>query len=171
MSEFDLKTIVSHVTKNPLLDASRYKVTITGPLQIDKSITFNCHTCDIPGHNIGTFSHSVIGPMRKIPNEEIYDDLSTTFYNNKYIDELKLIDRWIKMIGGNSSWRMAYYNDIVGEMQIDIYDLQENLTSTVKIFEVYPMQVSETQLSYTSELPSNITVNWVYHSFEIESKV
>ena len=134
------------------------------------SILFNCHVVDIPGHNIGSFDHSIVGPQRKIPNEEIYDDLSTTFINNHHIDELKIIDKWMKFIGGDRNYRIAYYNDIVSDMQINIYDLQEKLTSIVKVFEAYPVGCSELQLSYGGELPSEITVNWTYHSFEIESR-
>ena len=168
--KFNVDTIISHVVNNPLLEPNRFEVIITGPIPISRDILFNCHTCDVPGHNIGSFDHSIVGPQRKIPNEEIYDELSTTFYNSHHINELKLINRWMKMIGGNSSYRLAYYNDIISDMQINIYDLQEKLTSTVRIFEAYPIGVSELQLSYNGELPSEITINWTYHSFEIESK-
>jgi hypothetical protein len=169
--KFNLKRIVGHVSDNPLLEPNRFEVIISSSkISIHKDILFNCHRCDIPGHNIGSFDHSVIGPTRKIPNEEIYDQLSMTFYNNYHLDELKVMNRWMKMIGGNSSWRISYYNDIVADMQINIYDLKEKLTSKIKVFEAYPIGYSEVEFSYAGELPSEITINWTYHSYEIESK-
>lgn len=173
MGKFNLETIVSHVSENHLLEPNRFEVIVTSinrDVEITKAIMFNCHRVDVPGHNIGSFDHSLIGPTRKIPNEELYDDLSMSFYNNHHIEELKVIDKWMKLIGGKETWRMAYYNDIVADMIINIYDLKENLTSVVRIFEAYPIGVSELELSYAGELPSEITVNWAYHSFEIESK-
>ncbi len=168
MGKFDLTRIAGHVSDHPMLEPNRYEVVIVGPVNITRNILFNCHTCDIPGHNIGTFDHSIAGPMRKIPNEEIFDDLSTTFYNSHHIPERKAIDKWIRLIGGENTYKIAYYNDIVSDMQINIYDLQEHLTSVVKIYEAYPVGVSELQLSYAGEAPNEITVNWAYHSFEIK---
>jgi len=170
MSKFNLERIVGHISENPLLEPNRFEVIISSSkISISKDILFNCHRCDIPGHNIGSFDHAIIGPKRKMPNEEIFDDLSMTFYNSHHLDELKVMNRWMKMIGGNDSWRMAYYNDIVADMQINIYDLKEKLTSRVKIFEAYPIGYSEVEFSYAGELPSEVTVNWAYHSYEIES--
>lgn len=171
MPKFNIKTIVSHLSDHPLLEPNKYEVIISGPIKISKNILFNCHRCEVPGHNIASFDHSTIGVKRKIPNEELYDDLSTTFYNSHHIEELIAINKWLKLIGGGKNYRLAYYNDIISDMQINIYDLQENLTSSIKIFEAYPVGVSEIELSYAQELPSEITVNWSYHSFEIESKV
>ena len=164
MAKFNIETIVGHISDHPLLEPNRFEVITTGPQGIDvtQSIMFNCHVCDIPG--------PIIGPQRKIPNEEIYDDLSTTFINNHHIEELKIIDEWMRLIGGNRTFRMAYYNDVIADMQINVYDLQENITSTILLFEVYPVGCSELQLSYGGELPSEITVNWTYHSFKIESR-
>jgi len=171
MKKFDLKRIVGHVSEHPLLEPNRFEVIISSSkIQISKDILFNCHRCDIPGHNIGSFDHGVMGPTRKIPNEEIFDQLSTTFYNNNHLDEMKLMHKWMKMIGGNKNWRMAYYNDIVSDMQINIYDLQEKLTTEVRIYEAYPTGYSEVEFSYAGELPSEMTVNWAYHSYEIINK-
>ena len=171
MSSFNMQTIVGHLKNHPLLEPNRFEVIVTGPVKITQDILFNCHRCEVPGHNIATFDHNVVGVKRKIPNEELYDDLSTTFYNSHHIDELKSITKWLKMIGGGESYRLAYYNDIVSDMQINIYDLRENITSSIRIFEAYPIGVSEIELSYAGELPSEITVNWSYHSFEIDSKI
>ncbi|RLA61614.1 MAG: hypothetical protein DRQ78_08570 [Epsilonproteobacteria bacterium] len=172
--KFNINTIVGHVKDNPLLEPNRFEVIITSAKldlgQYERDIMFNCHRCDIPGHNVGSFDHSIVGPKRKIPNEEIFDDLSMTFYNNHNLDEMKYMNRWMKMIGGNDTWRLAYYNDIVADITINIYDLRENLTSEVRIFEAYPIGYSEVEFSYAGELPSEITVNWAYHSYEIQSK-
>lgn len=171
MPRFNLKTIVGHVGDHPLLEPNRFEVIVTGPegINVTQPVMFNCHVCDIPGHNIGSFDHTIVGPQRKIPNEEIYDDLSTTFINSHHLEELKIIDKWMQLIGGDRDFYLPYYNEIISDMHINVYDLQENLTSTVLIFEAYPIGCSEVQLSYGGEMPSEMTVNWTYHSFKIES--
>jgi hypothetical protein len=168
--KFNIDTIVSHINDNPLLHPHKYEVIVTGPVEIPKSVLFNCHRCDVPGHTIGSFDFSLIGPRRKIPNEEIFDDLSTTFYVNHHINELKVINDWIKKIGGDQSFRIAYYNDIVSDMVINIYDLTDKLTASVKVYEAYPAGISDINLAYEADSPVDVTVNWTYHSFEIEQK-
>jgi len=167
MELFSIKKIVSHVKENTLLTPNRYKITIHSPIvEINESITLNCHRCDIPGHSISSFDHSNIGPTRKIPNDETFDQLSTSFYNTVNLKEFKAINKWITHIGGKN-YRMAYYNDIVGEMNIMVYDLKEQLKTSINIYEVYPTNISEIELSYTGEQPSEITVNWAYHTYEV----
>lgn len=170
MSKFNLKKIVGHISDNPLLEPNRYEVVIASPIDMTRDILINAHACGIPGQSIGTFEHSITGPKRKIPNEEIYDDLSITFYNNHYLDEISAFERWIKLVGGKDSYRMAYYNDIVADINIVIYDLKEKAHAEVKFTEAYPIGISELELSYAGEAPNDITVNFAYHTFEIEQK-
>jgi len=167
--KFNIDTIVANINNNPLLTPNRYEVIINGPVDIPRFVLFNCNRCNVPGHNIGSFDHSVIGPIRKIPNEEIFDDVSTSFYTTKYIKEVEIINDWIKKIGGGDSFRMAYYGDITGEMRINIYDLQEKITATIDLYEVYPIGISELEMSYEGTVPAEITINWAYHSFEVVS--
>jgi hypothetical protein len=167
--KFNIDTIVANINEQPLLVPNRYEVIINGPVEIPRFMSLNCNRCVIPGHNIGSFDHSVVGPIRKIPNAEIFDDVSTSFYSTKYIKEIEIINEWLKKIGGGDSFRIAYYADITGEMRINIYDLQENIAATVDFFEVYPVGISDLELSYDGTEPAEITVNWAYHSYEITS--
>lgn len=170
MATFSLETIVGHLRDHPILEPNRYEVIITGPVEIDQYILFNAHACGIPGTSIGSFEGSIVGPKRKLPNEEIYDDLSITFYNNHHIDEMYKIRKWMKLIGGDDSYRISYYNDIIADINIIIYDLRENKIAEVKFTEAYPIGVSELELSYAGEAPSDITVNFAYHTYEIIQK-
>lgn len=172
MAEFNLEKIVSHIGEHPLLEPNRFRVMVIGPeeIKMTQSILFNCHRCDIPGHSIMSFEHSIVGPNRKIPNEEVFDDLNTSFYNTHHLDEIMVMHKWLKLIGGKSDMRIAYYNDIVSDMQIDVYDLRENLIAMVKIYEAYPIGMSEVEMSYAGEAPSELTINWAFHSYEIDIK-
>ena len=95
-NKFGIDTILAHVKDNTLLEPNRYELMITGPIFIPKRILLNCHRCSIPTLSVGTFDHSVIGPTRKFPNAEIYDELSTSFYLNEYVGEVAVMNTWIK---------------------------------------------------------------------------
>jgi len=164
---FNIQNIVGHIKEHPLLEPYRYDVIITGPVSLDREIFLNCHRAVIPGHSIGSFEHSVIGPKRKVPTQEIYDDLSLSFYNSHHINEYDAINKWVSMIGGYPNYRIAYYNDIVGEMAINIYSAEGEITRTIGVFEVYPVGISEISLGYSEDTPSEVTVNFTYHSFEV----
>jgi len=178
MLDCSIRNIVSHISQFPLLEPNRFKVVITDPFNLlNEPILFNCHRCSIPAHSLGSFEHSVIGPKRKIPNEEIYDDLSISFYVNHHIDEMRAINDWINRIGGDtfsnqgSSWRISYYNDIVSDMEIGIYNLKGEKTTSVKIYEAYPIGVTELELSYGGDAPADITVNFAFHSYELLNEI
>jgi len=165
MGIFDIKTITGHVEKNPPLHPNRYEVVITGPIAINRHMMFNCNQAGIPGHNIGSFEHSLIGPKRKIPNEELFDDLSLSFYNGHHLYEIEAIYKWMNLIAGKETYRMAYYNDIVADINIVIYDLRENKVGEVKFAEAYPIGMSEVEFGYATESPSMLNVNFTYHSY------
>lgn len=171
MGKFDVETIIGHVADNPLLEPNKYEVVITGPVKINRHMAFNCSQAAIPGHNVGTFEHSVMGPKRKMPNEELFDDLTLTFYNGHHLYEIGAIHDWIKLISGGDTYRMAYYNDIVADINITIYDLKEHKVGEVKFAEAYPVGFGDVDLSYAGESPSTVTVNFTYHSYEFERVV
>lgn len=167
-NKFSIETIVGHLAANPLLEPNRYEVMITGPVVINEHMLFNCSQAQIPGHNIGSFEHSIQGPKRKIPNEELFDDLSLTFYNGHHMYEIGAMYDWIHLISGRSTYRIAYYNDIVADINISIYDLKEHKVAEVKFAEAYPIGVADVDLGYASDTPSITTVNFTYHSYKIE---
>lgn len=168
MGKFDIETIVGHLSENPLLEPNRYEVVITGPIEVGRHMAFNCSQAGIPGYNIGSFDHSNIGPKRKVPNEELFDDLSLTFYVGHHMDEVNTIHQWMRLIAGGETYRIAYYNDIVADINIDIYDLMENRVGQVKFAEAYPVGMSEIELGYALDGPSTITVNFAYHTYDFE---
>jgi len=165
--KFNIDTIVGHVRNNPLFEPNRYEVIISGPVEISEHMMFNCAAAGVPGHNIGSFEHSIIGPKRKIPNEELFDDLTLTFYNGQHHYEITTIFNWMKKIAGGDSYRIAYYNDIVADINIVIYDLLERKTLEVEIAEAYPIGMAEVELGYAAELPSQTVVNFAYHSYDL----
>lgn len=168
MGKFDVGTIVGHVSDNPLLEPNRYEVIITGPVEINRHMSFNCSEAAIPGHNVGSFEHSIMGPKRKIPNEELFDDLSLTFYNGHHMYEIDAIYKWMDLISGKGRYRMAYYSDIVADINIVIYDLKENRIGEVHIAEAYPIGMSDVPLGYALDAPSTLSVNFTYHSYDFE---
>lgn len=170
MPDFSIQNIVAHISGDDgLLTPNRYEVFVNGPVAISEKILFNCHRASIPAQSIGTFDHSVIGPMRKIPNLQIFDDLSTSFYVNNFLNEVNVMHQWMKLISGKNNFRIGYYNDLVSDMRINIYNLAGTKTAVVNIYEAYPIGISDVELSYAGQVPAEVTINWAYHSFELES--
>lgn len=176
--DFGIDNIVSHIKQANLLTPNRYEVIVNGPVVIPEQVLFNCHRCGIPAQSLGTFDHSIIGPIRKMPNQEIFDDLSTSFYLSEYIREMEVMHQWTRLIAGRGSgqtnsrdsYRIGYYNDFVADMVINIYNVAGQKTSSINIYEAYPVSISDVELSYAGTVPAEVTITWAYHSFEIETK-
>lgn len=166
-NKFGIDTILAHVKQNTLLEPNRYEIQIGGAFSIGKSVMFNCHRCAIPSQSLGSFEHTNIGPVRKLPNMEVYDELSTSFYLSEHMEEIVIMHNWMKKVAGTTKYRYAYYNDIVADMQITIYNRREEKLAVVKVYEAYPIGITEVELSYAGVTPAEVSINWAYHTFNI----
>lgn len=152
----------------PLLDLSKYKVYITGPIgMLQEQISLRCSSVTLPGRSISTTERFHHGPIRKIPYAEIYDDVQMSFIASDTLEERRFFGSWQTLIGGGDSYNMAWYSDIIGTVQINTLDKQGRVTSSTTLYEAFPMTIDAIQLDYTAgdQLPL-FNVTFAYHHWE-----
>lgn len=159
---------VAHLKKHPLLIPNRYHVVITGPLGVfPDSISINCINAMIPARSMATVERFVAGPMTKVPYVELFDDMSLTFRASADLYERALIDQWMNKIGG-VKYGCAYFNDIKGQINIDVYNQDNTKMKSYKFIDAVPISLSETSLADNAEELSTFTVQFAYHHYEWE---
>lgn len=163
----DISAFKSVIAGNPLLDASRYSVRITGPPgALNQELTALCSAVTLPGRGFGTTDKYNHGPIRKVPYAELYDDVSTTFYMTVSMDLHDFFNQWQELIAG-SDYYIAYYHDFIGSVIIEVEDKKEVRRASYELFEAYPVSISPIEFGYAlGGRISEFTVNWAYHHFE-----
>lgn len=157
------------MARNPLLDLSRYSVTISGPQKIgpmnpDHEIL--CSVASVPGRGFSSTDKYTHGPIRKVPYAEMYDEVSTTFYMTNNMAIHSYFDMWQTLIGGEDYY-MAYYDDIIGSVVLSIEDKEYNIRAQYELFEAWPSSIGPIEMGYANgNRIAEFTVNWAYHHFE-----
>lgn len=158
----------ANIIKKPLLDPTRYTVRISGPVgALSRELTLNCSSVVIPGRSFATTERFDHGPIRKVPYSEIYNDVETTFYVTDTLEEHEFFNRWQELIGGSTSYGLAYYANIIGSVRIEIENKQDKKTAEYELFEAYPMSISPIELGYNlTGMVQLFRVTWAYHHME-----
>lgn len=159
----DLKT---NITRYPLLVANKYKVYISSPKSsLKEELCLNCSAMGWPGSHIGTIDSDIsLGPIRKIPNQEIHNDVSLTFYVTKSMAEVKFFKEWHKLITGQGEgFYIGYYSDFIGLVKLETLDESGCVTANTTLYEAYPINISDIDFSYAASDIATVTVDFAYH--------
>jgi len=150
--------IVGEIGGYNLLLPNKYKIT----LPYASGVSFHCHTVTIPGKSLATEEWFRYGPIKNVPYQLLAEDLSTTFYVDDTLQGNKELYEYFDKAGKEG---MQYYDELIQQLDIEIYDRNGNITSKIKIEECYPTAISTVELSYGAESISETTITWFVHNF------
>lgn len=169
-----LNEFISKVKSTGLAKTNRYKVNITSPISMrpfmgsSRLISLFCEETSLPGLNIATTEHNVMGEHRQFPYMKNYDNVSMTFYIDNDFEVKGFFDNWLKYISDDSSKITSYYSDYISPtIEIDVLPMgSESPTHTVILHEAYPKAISSMMLSANSRDVAKVTVsmNYKYHT-------
>ena len=142
------------------------------------------------GRRVNAFCKSITMPDRTMKTEEIingpgpafnivtdhtYDDLTATFYADKYLRERQYFELWQKAAFNDKTNNFNFYDNYVSD--IDIFNLgqfansaggsedpnaRDDVTHGVKLYDCYPTSVGAPQLAYESTGVVEFTVTFKY---------
>lgn len=154
---------------------NRYWVQISIPIIMQNDplsrnlpdIQMNCNSATFPSVSLGTAEHRVKGPIRKMPNDMIYNDMNLTFYNSSDFKERKFFEHWINSIVDKDTKNFEYYDNYTAFIIIAQFDNAGQMTHSIRLNEAYPTNVGDISLGYDNSdqieiFPVTITYrNWV----------
>jgi len=161
--------------------ANRYEVRIMCPFFSLDAV--RCTSATLPGRSLEVEEFSEYGPLRKMPNNISMDGGEATFEflcDSSFADRF-LIEAWQDTIYASPNTdhgisnslhpQFSYYNDYIGEVQIDVLNQRDNATLCYKLFEAYPLSYEAQELSYesTDEI-MKFSVTMAFRTFETEYK-
>jgi hypothetical protein len=137
-----------------------------------------CVTANLPGRQLETTDFSEYGPVRKMPFNVGYDggEVSLSFLCDSTFADRFIIDAWQGAIfskneGTANHPMFLYYNEYVGNMEIEQYNQSGMPSLLYKLQEVYPVSYATQELSYESgDQIMKLDVTFAFRYFTTEYK-
>lgn len=162
MSMPDLAAFAAIVRQN------RFDISISGPGgSLGEGI--KAEAVDIPNREIVAETYGEIGLPRKVASSVAFGDISVTFREIGDFSVTGFFTAWMDFIcdtGGKANqMEFEYYDNFVGNMQIIIYDGQNNPIGTGEFNEAYPIKIGGIKLAQGNSDYATVTADIAYRGF------
>jgi hypothetical protein len=146
---------------------SRFDVNITVPAllttNISRQLILRCEHAELPGRTFGTIDQKFgSNPTSKFPTHTSYNDLVLTFIVSDNMSEKNYFDAWMEYINPISTFDFNYKGDFASSITITQYDLLDNPSYVVNLFNAYPIDVNQLDLDWSSDGHHKLTVVFAY---------
>lgn len=161
-----------------LATPSLFEVSFIGPQvtsKVGEQLTFMCNQAQFPGRAFGTTDYATHGPVRKNPNQNIYDDIVLSFFCSKEMKEKEFIQDWQNAVCNASNpspfsgFRFRYPDEYNTDLTIKQFDRAGNMTYKVTVIDAWPLMVNPLDISW-SQVDSfhNLSVTFSYKYWKQE---
>jgi hypothetical protein len=146
------------------------------PNATERSLAYRCQSCSLPGKTFGTSDRVTYGPIRKIVNSVVYQDVVFSFIVSESMNEKIFFNTWHNLIIDNfeksAGYKhdVEYYDNYVGDLVITQYSKNGIPKYSVKLEDAYPISIEEIPLGWEMNndyIKVNITIAyryWTHHS-------
>jgi len=121
-----------------------------------------CEATQLPSIHVTTNPVRTYGEVREMPYELMYDNITLSFYVDASMYVKKFFDNWIQGVQLGATRNLRYYADYVTDLYIFVQDKENNTRYGVKLYEAYPKNVSQVELSYASHDVMKLSVTFQY---------
>ena len=169
----NINNFLSEVRKSGFSRLNKIAIVIKPPTELvnilnyknkDNYLTYYAESVLIPGYEILTNDLYLGGPKMNIPVRSEYKDVSTTFLVDDDMRQKTFFDAWLNYINPKENkFDFRYRDDYIGE--IDVYQISEDgnrISYGVRLYEVFPIAVSEVKGSWAEQEAVRIDVNFSY---------
>ena len=144
--------------------------------QYGKRVNAFCKTITMPDRTMAT--ESVIngpGPAYNVVTDHTYENITATFYADKYLRERQYFELWQKAAFNDRTNNFEFYDNYVSD--IDIFQLgqfansaggsedpnaRDDITHGVKLYDCYPTNIGAPTLAYDATGVVEFTVTFKY---------
>lgn len=144
--------------KGDLAKPSKFTVTVNLPTGVGgpmnaKTLSLRCESATLPGRTLATLDHRIYGPTEKYPYQTSYEDIVMTFICEDGLLEKAAFNSWMDLINPLESWDFEYKKNYAVDINIKQFDVSNNLTHEVTLYEAYPIAVNQLDLDWSSDAP------------------
>jgi hypothetical protein len=158
----------SSFTKD-LARANRFDVNIPIPLTLipyiksAKNLVYRCENANLPGRTLLTIEQKIgSNPVEKYPYLTGYNDIDLTFIVDGDMQQKIFFDAWMNYINPTYNYNFRYKGDYATTIQVNQYDVENNISYSVNLYDAYPVSMNQLDLDWSSDNPHKLSVTFAY---------
>jgi len=155
--------------KTDLARPSRFDVNIPVPIVLipfrdtSRQLNLRCEMAQLPSRTFATTEQKYgSNPIEKYPYQPQYNDLELTFIVSDDMSEKIFFDSWLELINPSYTFNFKYKGDYAVNMQVNQYDVTNNLSYSINLIDAYPVSVNQLDLDWSSTEHHKLTVVFAY---------
>lgn len=147
---------------------SRFDVQIPIPLGMipyigySRRLNLRCDNAELPGRSIATTSRKIYNIEEKFPYQTNFNDITLTFIVSDDMKEKLFFDAWLDWINPSLNFNMKYKGDYAVPLTINQYNVNNELTYSVDLYEAFPVATNAMDLDWSSDGHHKLSVTFAY---------
>tara|TARA_R110002096_G_scaffold290206_2_gene484479 strand:+ start:119 stop:691 length:573 start_codon:yes stop_codon:yes gene_type:complete len=123
--------------------------------------------CTMPGKQIATNEKVIWGPAYNIPYARVYSgDFEMTVMYEKSFHQY--INSWMNLVMSSPGDRAAYYDNILGSIELRMYDQTRTSSTTYTLQDCFPITIGGIDLDAGSQNTyQTMTVSWSFREYTL----
>lgn len=168
----DFKTTFTKDLARP----NRFDVNIPVPLTLipyvknAKNLVYRCEHAQLPGRTLATTEQKIgSNPIEKYPYLTTYNDIDLTFIVDGDMNQKVFFDAWLNYINPTYNYNFRYKGDYTTVITVNQYDVNNQLSYSVNLFDAYPISMNQLDLDWSSDGHHKLSVTFAYTKWENNS--
>lgn len=155
-----------------LADPATFRVLFSGAIidtEETRGLAFLCNKATLPGRTFATQPYSTHGPERKVPHQNIYDDLVLGIYCKEDMSQRAIFQEWQNFICDPSFNEFSYHDDYTTDIIVEQLGADGEVKYAVKYIDAFPVVVNPLSLDWSSAGAfHNLDVTFAYRFWREE---
>jgi hypothetical protein len=154
--------------RTDLARSNRFDVNIPIPLTLipyvstSKQLNYRCENANLPGRTFSTIDQKTYGPIEKYPTLTSFTDIDLTFIVDDNMNQKVFFDAWLNYINPQYNNNFRYKSDYSTIITINQYDVTNNLTYSINLYDAYPISINQMDLDWSGDGFHKLTVTFAY---------
>lgn len=155
--------------KTDIARPNKFDVTIPVPLTLvpflntSRNLTFRCESTELPSRTFSTAEQKFgANPSEKHPYQSNYNDITMTFIVSDDMSEKIFFDSWMELINPTYKFDFKYKSDYISTLQVNQYDVTNQLSYSINLFEAFPISVNQLDLDWSNQGQHKLSVVFAY---------
>jgi hypothetical protein len=156
--------------------ANRFDVFIPIPLVLlpyfksTRTLQLRCESAQLPGKTFATTEQKFgSAPVEKFPYMTTYNDIDLTFIVDDDMQQKILFDGWMNYVSPVYNYNLRYKSDYSTAITINQYDVANELSYSVNLYDAYPVAMNQMDLDWSNEGVHKLVVTFAYTNWQNNS--
>ncbi len=170
----DIGELISTIAEKGILRNNKYYTYLEPPQRLTVSsdtitgLRTLAHSVSSPNFNFGTYEFTRLGTPIELPNTQIFEDLTVSYYTQGDASQFGFFYDWKDLIFDQESKTFNFLDEYSGNYKIDYLNDMGDIAYSITYNMLYPKNVSQTQLSYEEQdALFSFDVTYAYQNYTI----